>query len=51
MRKLDYKQNDIDHTPIIKQKSGKVTTFIVYVDDMVVTENDPSEITTLKMLF
>ena len=26
----------------------KVTTLIVYVDDMVVTENDPSEITALQ---
>ena len=48
MRRLDYKQSDIDHTLFIKQKIGKVTAFIVYVNDMVVTKNDSSEITTLQ---
>ena len=48
MRKLGYKQSDVDHTLFIKQKLGKVTALIVYVDDMVVTEKDPSEITTLQ---
>ena len=48
MRKLGYKQSDADHTLFIKQKLGKVTALIVYVDDMVVTENDPSEITALQ---
>ena len=48
MRKLGYKQSDADHTLFIKQKLGKVTALIVYVDDMVVTENDPNEITTLQ---
>ena len=32
----------------IKQKPGKVTVLIVYVDDMVVIENYPSEIRTLQ---
>ena len=48
MRKLNYKQNNIDHTLFIKQKPGKVTVFIVYVDDMVVITNDSSEIKTLQ---
>ena len=48
MRKLGYKQSDADHTLFIKQKMGKVIALIVYVDDMVVTENDSSEITTLQ---
>ena len=48
MRKLNYKQNNIDHTLFIKQKPGKVTVLIVYVDDMVVIENYPSVITTLQ---
>ena len=48
MRKLGYKQSDADHTLFVKQKLGKVTAHIVYVDDMVVTENDPSEITALQ---
>ena len=48
MRKLEYKQSDADHTLFIKQKLGKVTALIVYVDDMIVIENDPSEITALQ---
>ena len=48
MRKNSYKESDVDHTLFIKQKTKEVTTLIVYVDDMMVTENDPSEITTLK---
>ena len=47
MRKLGYKQSDADHTLFIKQKLGKVTALIMYVDDMVVTGNDLSAITTL----
>ena len=48
MRKLGYKQSDANHMLFNKQKPGKVIALIVYVDDMMVTENDPSEITTLK---
>ena len=48
MRKLGYKQSDADHTLFIKQKLEKVTTFIVYVDDMIVIGNNPSEITALQ---
>ena len=48
MRKFSYKQSDADHKLFIKQKLGKVTALIVYVDDMVVTENDSSEITALQ---
>ena len=47
MRNLGYKQSDADHTLFFKQKLGKVTALIVYVDNMVVTGNDPSEITAL----
>ena len=47
MRKLRYKQTDADYTLFIKQKLKKVTALIVYVDDMVVTRNDLSEITAL----
>ena len=48
MRKLGYKQSDANHTLFIKQKLGKITALIVYVDDMIVTGNDPSKITTLQ---
>ena len=47
-RKLNYKKNNVDHTLFIKQKPGKVTVLFVYVDDMVVIGNYPSEIRTLQ---
>ena len=47
MKKIGYKQSDADHTLFIKRKLGKITTLIVYVDDMVVTGNDSREISTL----
>ena len=48
MSKLDYKQSDANYTLFIKQKMTKITALIVYVDDMVVTKNDSSGITTLQ---
>ena len=38
-----YKQSNSDHTLFIKHKEGKVTTLIVYVDDMVLTGDDQEE--------
>ncbi|RVW45362.1 Retrovirus-related Pol polyprotein from transposon RE1 [Vitis vinifera] len=32
-----------DHTSFLKKQHGKITALIVYVDDMVVTGNDPEE--------
>ncbi|GJU66618.1 ABC-2 type transporter family protein [Tanacetum coccineum] len=46
-----YKQSDADHTLFIKNNNnGKVTALIVYVDDMVVTENDPEEMKNLQTI-
>ena len=41
MRAFDYCKNNSDHTLFLKKQHGKITTLIVYVDDMVVTGNDP----------
>jgi len=38
-----YHQSNSDHTLFLKRKQDKITTLIVYVDDMVVTGNDPEE--------
>ncbi|RVW50307.1 Retrovirus-related Pol polyprotein from transposon RE1 [Vitis vinifera] len=38
-----YRQSNSDHTLFLKKQHGKITTLIVYVDDMVVTGNDPEE--------
>ncbi|CAL9011823.1 unnamed protein product [Prunus brigantina] len=43
MKDFGYKQSNSDHTLFLKHKKGKVTALIVYVDDMVVTGNDPVE--------
>ena len=41
MKEFDYKKSNSDHTLFIKHKEGKVTALIVYVDDMVLTGDDP----------
>ncbi|KAM1727970.1 hypothetical protein FF2_018239 [Malus domestica] len=48
MKFFGYKQNNSDHTFFLKHKKGKITALIVYVDDMVVTGNDPEEKATLQ---
>ena len=40
---FEYHQSNLDHTLFLKKQQGKITTLIVYVDDMVVTRNDPKE--------
>ncbi|GJW81349.1 putative RNA-directed DNA polymerase [Tanacetum coccineum] len=48
MKRIRYKQSDADHTLFVKKNEGKVTTLIVYVDDMVVTGDDPEEMSKLQ---
>ncbi|BBH05042.1 HXXXD-type acyl-transferase family protein [Prunus dulcis] len=48
MKDFGYKQSNSDHTLFLKHKKGKVTALIVYVDDMVVTGNDPVEKAALQ---
>ncbi|RVW78960.1 Retrovirus-related Pol polyprotein from transposon RE1 [Vitis vinifera] len=43
MRAFGYRQSNSDHTLFLKKQHGKITTLIIYVDDMVVTGNDPEE--------
>ncbi|RVW66052.1 Retrovirus-related Pol polyprotein from transposon RE1 [Vitis vinifera] len=43
MRAFGYRQSNSDHTLFLKKQHGKITALIVYVDDMVVTRNDPEE--------
>ena len=43
MRSFGYYQSNSDHTLFLKKQHGKITALIVYVDDMVVTGNDPNE--------
>lgn len=48
MKKIGYKQSDVDHTLFGKQEFKKETDLIMYVDDMIVTGNDSNEIATLQ---
>ena len=43
MRSFGYRQSNSYHTLFLKKHHGKITTIIVYVDGMVVIENDPKE--------
>ena len=43
MRAFGYRQSNLDHTLFLKKQHGKITTLIVYVDDMIVTRNDLEE--------
>nr|GEV28829.1 putative RNA-directed DNA polymerase [Tanacetum cinerariifolium] len=48
MKKYGYKQSNSDHTLFLRHKEDRVTCLIIYVDDMIITENDKSEIKKLK---
>ena len=48
MRKYGYRQSNSDHTLFLKHRQSKVTTLIVYVDDMIITGDDAKEILILK---
>jgi len=47
MKEFGYKQSNSDHTLFIKHNEGRVTALIVYVDDMVMTGDDPREMKAL----
>ena len=48
MKKYGFQQSNADHTLFLKKQQGKVTTLIVYVDDMVITGDDIEEISRLQ---
>ena len=48
IRAFGYTQNNFDHTLFLKRRNGKLTAYIVYVDDMVVTGNDLEEHVVLQ---
>jgi len=48
MRKYGYHQSNSDHTLFLKHRQSKVTTLIVYVDDMIITGDDAEEISRLQ---
>ena len=48
MRKYGFQQSNSDHTLFLKHQVGKVTAFIVYVDDLIITGDDVEEISRLQ---
>ena len=48
MRKYGYHQSNSNHTLFLKHRQSKVTTLIVYVDDMIITRDDAEEILRLQ---
>ena len=48
MLKRGYIQSNADHTLFFKHATGKVAILIVYVDDIVITRDDVTEIVDLK---
>ena len=49
MRELRYKQSWGDHTLFIKHNGeGKITTLLIYVDDIIITGNDDIERLALR---
>ncbi|BBH02936.1 aldose 1-epimerase family protein [Prunus dulcis] len=46
-----FKQCNSDHTLFLKHRKGKLTTLIIYVDDMIITGNDKQEISQLQDYF
>nr|KYP33098.1 Retrovirus-related Pol polyprotein from transposon TNT 1-94 [Cajanus cajan] len=47
MTSFGYTQSNSDRTLFLKNNQGKITALIIYVDDMIVTRNDPDEISSL----
>ena len=48
MKKYEFQRSNSDHTLFLKHQLGKVTTLIVYVDDMIIIGDDPKEISRLQ---
>ena len=48
MKKFKYGQSNSDHTLFLKRNKDKKTCLIIYVDDMIITNNDEEEISELK---
>lgn len=46
-----YRQSQQDHSLFVKHDMNDVALFIVYVDDIVITESSATTIDTLKKFF
>lgn len=48
MKRFGYKQSDSDHTLFLEKTNGQITCLIIYVDDIVMNEDDAEEISNFK---
>jgi Reverse transcriptase (RNA-dependent DNA polymerase) len=48
MKRYGYTQSDSDHTMFYKRRQDKIVVLIIYVDDMIITENDKEEMKRLE---
>lgn len=48
MKKYGFQKRNSDHTLFLNHRRGKVTTLIIYADDMIITRDDAEEITRLQ---
>lgn len=48
MKKYDFQKSNSDHPLFLKHQLGKITTLIVYIDDMIITGDDSKEIFQLQ---
>ena len=48
MRRIWYYQSHSDHTLFVKRGSDKVTSLIIYVDDMIITGDDSEKMMKLE---
>ncbi|VVA37389.1 PREDICTED: Retrovirus-related Pol poly from, partial [Prunus dulcis] len=47
VKKFGYVQSNSDHTLFLKRRKDKLIALIIYVDDMIVTGDDQTEIQSL----
>lgn len=48
MVKFGYRQSDAYHKMLVKRADEKITILVVYVNDIVVTSDDPYKVSSLK---
>jgi Reverse transcriptase (RNA-dependent DNA polymerase) len=48
MKKLDYQQSNANHTMFIRRKKKNFCILVVYVDNIMLTGNDPTEMKMIK---
>lgn len=48
MKKYGFQQTNVDHTLFFKHQQDKITTLIVYTDDIIITGDDPEEMAQLQ---